>query len=415
MSSKLKVIISGLVSIILVVLLYYFASREPSGYFTYLLLGTVLFSSFLMSFLVYAAFKGEDVLLEYLKQVESGNRSLKPPKFGRGVTLDRLSKKMGESYDALASKLQIQDIKLNQAVDLSAELFDTVKKIQEASGKVTVSSVEISASALEEEKAVSQSKVIVGNLTSSIEENFGLVGDTAKRISEANKVAVKGGQYAENAKHVLDQIKSNVNESELIAEELEEKTKSITNFVSLITEVSEQTKMLALNAAIEASRAGDAGKGFGVVADEIRKLSEETATSVKRVSNLIEEIKQFFRGVITKMVNSTKEVGVGAKVIDNALVSLQEISVATSNTNQFVENVYSMFEQQIAGAKLVNESIDKIHELSKSNNSAVNNVSDGLKRNSEFINELSEEAKRLLKLINGLKSGLELEEDEAGL
>jgi methyl-accepting chemotaxis protein len=411
-SSKLKVTISGVVGFALVGLLYYFASNDPRGWITYLLFAAVLFSTFLSSFLVYAAFKGEDVLLGYLREVEAGNKNAHPPRFGRGVTLDRLSRKMGESYEGLFSRIQILNIKLNQAVDLSEELFSTVKRIQEASGKIAVSSVEISASAVEEEKAVEQSKVIVENLTNSIKENFDIVGETAKNITEAKAGAEKGGEAAADAKRVLDQIQSNVNQSGLIAKELDQKTRSISNFVGIITEVSEQTKMLALNAAIEASRAGEAGKGFGVVADEIRKLSEETATSVKQVSTLIGEIKHFFKDVISEMIESTKEVGVGAKVIDNALVALGEISDATSKTTRFVDDVYSMFEQQIAGARLVNTSIDKIHSISVMNNSAINNVSDGLRRNSELINELSEEANRLLKLINGLKTGLELEANE---
>ncbi len=292
-------------------------------------------------------------------------------------------------------KVEKMQGELNEIQVISDHLYNALIGIRNSIMIMSNSSTKISGLATTNEQSISQSNEVMNNLTNSIKENFDVVGETADKVTAARQEAEKGEENAENARIMINQINTDVDNSRRLAESLTEKSKIIEGIVNLITDVSEQTKLLALNAAIEASRAGDAGKGFEVVADEIRKLSEETGVSVKKISKLLDEVTTSTNDVVSSMVKTSHEVGLGTNVINGALESLKRISRSTSESTKFVDDVYSMFEQQIAGTKTVEHSLTEIHKISKDNQFSIDEVSQGLNKISDLILQLEENSKKL--------------------
>ncbi len=296
---------------------------------------------------------------------------------------------------------------LKKFTEASVSLYENSMRLKESSAKIMESSVGLSTATLGQRNSISQANEVVGNLAKSIKANFDVVGDAAKAVIATKTEAEKAGEYAENAISMLGKINKDVDKSRQLAENLAAKSKQIGNIVGFVNDISEQTKLLALNAAIEASRAGEAGKGFGVVADEIRKLSEESAKSVKKISELIHEIEDSTKDVVNDMVNTSNEVNQGSKVIGGALESLKGISSVTSRTSKFVDEVYSMFEQQLAGTKAVNGAMDNIQGITKKNEQAMDQIFEQLEKNAHIIQALGNNAQELEAKISDLRGEIE--------
>ena len=413
MPGKSTFLMASIVSSFFAFLLFHFASNYSGSWVAKAVLVILVLSNIFLIYLGFLLFKEEKDYSRYLDSIDFSH-----PKLEHTVSLEErwfFSHISASVQNALMRMIQHSskvDDKLVKAGSIAHQLSEKLVKLADASDKIISLKSQFSSCGINQNETVSQSKEVAGNLKRSISENFDLVGEAAKGLNFAKEEAEKGGEYAVNATKMVNQITEHVDSLKEQAEKLEEKTQLIGNIVDLITDISEQTKLLALNAAIEASRAGEAGQGFAVVADEIRKLSEETGTSVKKVSNLISEINLFIKDVVNGMVSSTQEVASGSLVIQDALGALKRITDITSQTNKFVEDVYAMFEQQIAGVKQVSSSIDVIHETSEGSQHAINNISNGLNANVIILKELGEGAKDLALTIEELHEDVKEDDSE---
>ncbi len=142
--------------------------------------------------------------------------------------------------------------------------------------------------------------------------------------------------------------------------ELGKQSNEIGNIVSTITSIAEQTNLLALNAAIEAARAGEHGRGFAVVADEVRTLAEQSAEAANEVTLLIKAIQVGISGAIDAVEASHKEIGEGVKVAGNAGKSLEAIITAIEHISTVLQDTAAGAEESSAGVQQVTGSTDQI-------------------------------------------------------
>ncbi len=166
---------------------------------------------------------------------------------------------------------------------------------------------------------------------------------------------------------------------------LGERSNKISDIVNTISGISEQTNLLALNAAIEAARAGEAGRGFAVVADEVRKLAEESRTATEQIAVLIEDIKKEIISSVETMDRNYVQVTEGNQSIQEALKSFETIPVLVDNVSQSLTKMVASAEENATGANLLNSSVQQVTSAMQQVSSAAQQLS----ANAEELSRLS--------------------------
>jgi methyl-accepting chemotaxis protein len=141
--------------------------------------------------------------------------------------------------------------------------------------------------------------------------------------------------------------------------------------VNVIKEIADQTNLLALNAAIEAARAGEQGRGFAVVADEVRKLAERTAKSTQEIAGMIGKIQNSTREVVASMESSVGRVSSGVDLANQAGQSITQIKNESTRVAQVVGNISDALREQSEASRSIAQNVEKIAQMSEENSAAV--------------------------------------------
>ena len=219
---------------------------------------------------------------------------------------------------------------------------------------------------------------------------------TAQSSRKTVEISEQGGGVATTCKHSINQLAEQVNNASSIISELDQNSQQISNIVSSIRGIAEQTNLLALNAAIEAARAGEQGRGFAVVADEVRVLSQRTHASTEEISSMIEKFQSTTSATVEIMSNCLSLANTSVSDTTNSSNSFEDIAQATRRIFDMVAQIATAAEQQSA----VTEEIDK-------NTNAINELSEGFlsesKTSEQQAVELEEQALEMSVLVKQFK------------
>ena len=238
-------------------------------------------------------------------------------------------------------------------------------------GLVTVSE-KLSAQAQETAKGAETQKQYIEQTASAMEEMNNTVLEVARNASStaeetdmARNRAEQGAEVVEQAVKAIEQIK---HLTEVLKEKmgnLKIKASDISQVMSVISDIADQTNLLALNAAIEAARAGEAGRGFAVVADEVRKLAEKTMAATKEVGQAITEIQDEVDTNVQQMNNVAHSVNEGTELAVTSQQALQEIVKLVVNAADQVRSIATASEEQSSISDKINQSIETVREISE--------------------------------------------------
>jgi methyl-accepting chemotaxis protein len=270
------------------------------------------------------------------------------------------------------------------------KLQKMIGKVAHVTDKVASASVELSATAEEISKGTdtltsraSQTAAAVEEMNATVSQVAQNSGKAATLAQETVKTAKDGGSVVSDTISGMQQLSDAVSSSATIIAELGKSSDQIGEIVRVIEDIADQTNLLALNAAIEAARAGEQGRGFAVVADEVRKLAERTTKATKEIGDMIRQIQQDTRGAVESMQQGTVKVTSGvdlvnrtgkalarivemvsesADMIRQIAVASEEQSVATQQIANDIENVAKVTKESASGA---NESAKASHDLSQ--------------------------------------------------
>ncbi len=285
---------------------------------------------------------------------------------------------------------------INYTID---ELRRLVTGITDASQQVTAATEQAqSVSGRLLEAAQKQATEIQGTgqsvtqMAQSMIEVSKKAGDSSKVAESSLHAAQKGAQAVQNTIRGMNDIRNQIQETSKRIKRLGESSQEIGEIVQLISDITEQTNVLALNAAIQAASAGEAGRGFTVVAEEVQRLAERSGEATKHISAIVKSIQRDTQDAVEAMERSTQGVVQGTKTADEADQALREIGAVSSQLAELIDSISQATQQQAASATRVAANMKVILGITQL-------TTDGTK-------QTASSAARLTQLADGLKSSV---------
>jgi methyl-accepting chemotaxis protein len=237
---------------------------------------------------------------------------------------------------------------------------DASSAVASASSQISSSTEQMAAGAQEQTSQAGEVASAVEEMTKTIIENSRNSGDTAETAKFAKESALQGGKVVEETISGMKRIADVVRRSASAVKELGASSDQIGEIIAVIDDIADQTNLLALNAAIEAARAGEQGRGFAVVADEVRKLAERTTKATKEIAGMIKKIQSDTKGAVASMEEGTQQVDEGIRLADKAGASLKEIVGISQKVTDMVMQIAAASEQQSSASEQISKNVEAI-------------------------------------------------------
>jgi len=328
--------------------------------------------------------KKENCYLYAKKALESGVGKLlvEMNKFSHGDLTakmeDDASGELGRLYNGFnkaVDEIKLLVEKLNEAISATAS----------AANQISSSAEEMAAGAQEQSAQASEVASAVEEMTKTIFETTKNTSSATEASKSAGKFAKEGGKVVEETIKGMNRIAEVVHQSAGTVENLGKSSDQIGEIVQVIEDIADQTNLLALNAAIEAARAGEQGRGFAVVADEVRKLAERTTKDTKEIAMMIKQIQKDTSGAVESMELGTEEVSKGKLLAQKAGESLREIINGADHVVDIISQVAAASEEQSSAAEQIGKNIESINSVTQESASGIQQIAHA----SEDLNRLT--------------------------
>jgi twitching motility protein PilJ len=258
---------------------------------------------------------------------------------------------------------------INYMLDNFMKVLERVRKaameVTACSNNILVAADEMQAGATQQDQEITNTSSAVEELTVSMKQVSNNAEASAEAARRALDAAEQGNRAVRDTLEGMQRIRASVQATAKKIKSLGDRSLEISEIINVINDITEQTNLLALNAAIEAARAGEAGRGFAVVADEVRKLAEHSRSATKDIAALIKAIQAETNEAVVVMEEGTKEVEGGATLADQAGRALDAISNVVRQSAELVQEISLASKQQVRGTEGVAHAMQIISSITR--------------------------------------------------
>jgi methyl-accepting chemotaxis protein len=258
--------------------------------------------------------------------------------------------------------------------NMSASFRSLVSQVVSSTGQVASAAEELSAITEETSSGINRQQhetdqvaTAINEMSATVQEVAGNATSASEATQAAESEAASGKQVVDNTVQGINRLADEVARASEVIERVERDSEEIGTVLDVIRGIAEQTNLLALNAAIEAARAGEQGRGFAVVADEVRTLASRTQSSTEEIQGMIERLQGGARSAVEAMQQSREQASHGVETAAEAGSSLEKITRAVSTIAEMNTQIASAAEEQSAVAEEINRNIASISQISESN------------------------------------------------
>ena len=310
---------------------------------------------------------------------------------------------LGEAAEALRAELDAARGHERELADQLAQSAPVLDKAHSVCAKLSTDVGHLSQLVSDVDKGVEVQRVRLGETGGAMERVAEAARESSSRVREVSDnaetsrgQAVTGEKEVHGAVDSIETVKGTILHLKEAMAGLGEKARDIGQVMNVINEVADQTNLLALNAAIEAARAGEAGRGFAVVADEVRKLAEKTMASTNDVGNAITAIQESTAKSMTGVDNAVERIGEANELASRSGAALEEIVATVVATGDQVNAIATASEEQSAASEEINQSIVQVNDMSRQTAEAMGEAA-------KAVSDLAAQAQGLTNLIQELK------------
>ncbi|MFA6180461.1 MAG: methyl-accepting chemotaxis protein [Candidatus Methylopumilus sp.] len=374
---------------------------SQTNFVRYILIGLVFLALLLVVFMIVFGRRQVDA-------VETGLNRLEVESQQNQEAVLKLLDEMGDLADGdLTVKAEVSENitgaiadSINYTIDSLRDLVEEINRATEQVNQATAQAQDTSASLLsaaeEQSKQIVETGEAVNHMTRSIlqvSSNAGQASEVAQRSLQA---AAEGAQAVQNTISGMNEIRTQIQETSKRIKRLGESSQEISEIVELISDITEQTNILALNAAIQAASAGEAGRGFTVVAEEVQRLAERSSEATKQISAIVKTIQTDTNSAVAAMEKSTEGVVDGARLSDAAGQALNEIETVTNNLARLIAAISDATTAQTEVAATVSRNMQQIQNITSQ-------TTEGTKQTAQSVGQLNNLAEELSASVAGFK------------
>jgi len=296
---------------------------------------------------------------------------------------------IGELQNALNDMKNNLHAMVSNIIESSNQMEKMTQNISEHSGIISQGTSEQNLAAVSIASAIEQMSHSISSINTSAK-------DANEFMQSSTYLTNKGKMALESVRESMQRIEHSAHDNSKIVQSLGNESEQISNIISVIRGIADQTNLLALNAAIEAARAGEQGRGFAVVADEVRSLAARTASSTQEISAMIGSIQDRIADAVSGMESSVNFVGEGGNLANNAEDAVALTAQKINEVAQMVSEISAALQEQRHASEIIANQIHQVAQIAEHNNQASTETTTS-------IEELSSLSKKLHVLVSSFK------------
>ena len=295
--------------------------------------------------------------------------------------------------DALGQSFRTMVMNLTSMI---RQLAENATQLVTTANQIATSSEEMSRGSQDQAEQVNQVSAAIEQMTSTILESSKSAGEATDVSRGASDTATSGGQIVSDTIHGMQKIASVVRESAQSIGKLAKSADQIGKITAVIDDIADQTNLLALNAAIEAARAGEQGRGFAVVADEVRRLADRTSKATSEINEMIKGIQEQTSEAVQSMETGIQEVDRGRELADRAGNSLNQIVTMSQRVMDMIQQIATASEEKSTAAEQISKTIEHVSAVTRE-------TAGGAEQSAAAAEQLNRQAENLQSMVARFK------------